>query len=75
MIINNKKLKKNYNGQKGKYYPTDYLMILNINYNNTFDKLRFKFKISILLFKGLWYKIFYINAKQNIYLFCKSYDM
>ena len=30
-----------------------YLMILNINYNNTFDKLRFKFKISILLFKGL----------------------
>ena len=30
-----------------------YLMILNINYNNMFDKLRFKFKISILLFRGL----------------------
>ena len=52
-----------------------YLMILNINYNNTFDKLRFKFKNSILLFRGLWYKIFYINTKQNIYLFCKFYHM
>ena len=30
-----------------------YLMILNINYNNMFDKLRFKFKFSILLFRGL----------------------
>ena len=30
-----------------------YFMILNINYSNTFDKLRFKFKISILLFRGL----------------------
>ena len=30
-----------------------YLMILNINYNNTFDKLRFKFKNSILLFRSL----------------------
>ena len=30
-----------------------YLMILNINYNNTFDKLRFIFKNSILLFRGL----------------------
>ena len=29
------------------------LMILNINYNNTFDKLRFKFKNYILLFRGL----------------------
>ena len=27
-----------------------YLMILNINYNNTFDKLGFKFKYFILLF-------------------------
>ena len=30
-----------------------YLMILNINYNNIFDKLRFKFKYFILLFRGL----------------------
>ena len=30
-----------------------YLMILNINYNNMFDKLRFKFKNSILLFRSL----------------------
>ena len=30
-----------------------YLIILNINYNNTFDKLMFKFKFSILLFRGL----------------------
>ena len=30
-----------------------YLMILNINYNNTFDKLRFTFKYFILLFRGL----------------------
>ena len=30
-----------------------YLMILNISYNNAFDKLRFKFKFSILLFRGL----------------------
>ena len=52
-----------------------YLMILNINYNNTFDKLRFKFKNSILLFKSLWYKIFYINTKQMIYLFCNFYHM
>ena len=29
------------------------IMILNINYNNTFDKLRFKFKNSILLFRSL----------------------
>ena len=29
------------------------LMILNINYNNTFDSLRFKFKNYILLFRGL----------------------
>ena len=28
-------------------------LILNINYYNTFDKLRFKFKNSILLFRGL----------------------
>ena len=30
-----------------------YFMILNINYSNTFDKLSFIFKISILLFRGL----------------------
>ena len=30
-----------------------YFMILNINYNITFDKSRFKFKNYILLFKGL----------------------
>ena len=30
-----------------------YLMILKINYNNIFDKLRFKFKYFILLFRGL----------------------
>ena len=29
------------------------VMILNINYNNTFYKLRFKFKNSILLFRTL----------------------
>ena len=29
------------------------IMILNINYNNTFYKLRFKFKFSILLFRSL----------------------
>ena len=29
------------------------IMILNINYNNTFYKLRFKFKIFILLFRSL----------------------
>ena len=52
-----------------------YSMILNINYNNTFYKLRFKFKNSILLFKSLWYKIFYINTKQKIYLFYKLYHM
>ena len=52
-----------------------YLMILNINYNNMFDKLRFKFKNSILLFRSLWYKIFYIIVKQKIYLFCKYYHM
>ena len=51
------------------------IMILNINYNNTFYKLRFKFKNSILLFRTLWYKIFYINIKQKIYLFCKFYHM
>ena len=44
------------------------IMILNINYNNTFYKLRFKFKNSILLFR---YKIFYIKTKQKIYLFYK----
>ena len=52
-----------------------YSMILNINYNNTFYKLRFKFKNSILLYRSLWYKIFYINSKQKIYLFCKFYHM
>ena len=30
-----------------------YSMILNINYKNTFYKLRFKFKNSILLFRSL----------------------
>ena len=30
-----------------------YLMILNINYINIFNKLRFKFKYFILLFRGL----------------------
>ena len=30
-----------------------YWMILNINYNNTFDELRFKFKNSILLLRSL----------------------
>ena len=40
-----------------------YSMILNINYNNTFDSLRFKFKNCILSFRGLWYKIFYITVK------------
>ena len=30
-----------------------YSMILNINYNNTFYKLRFKFKFFILLFRSL----------------------
>ena len=30
-----------------------YLMILNINYNNIFDKLRFKLKNSIFLFRSL----------------------
>ena len=30
-----------------------YLMILNINNNNILYKLRFKFKISILLFRSL----------------------
>ena len=29
------------------------IMILNINYNNTFYKLRFKFKNYILLFRSL----------------------
>ena len=40
-----------------------YFVILNINYNNTFDILRIKFKNYILLLRGLLYKIFYINAK------------
>ena len=35
-------------------------MILNINDNNTFYKLRFKFKNSILLFRSLWYEIFFL---------------
>ena len=35
-----------------------YLIILNSNYNNTFDKLRFKFNNSISLFRSLSYKIF-----------------
>ena len=30
-----------------------YLMILNINYNNIFDSLMFKFKNYILFFRGL----------------------
>ena len=30
-----------------------YLMIENINYKNALDKLRFKFKYFILLFRGL----------------------
>ena len=30
-----------------------YLMILNINYSNTFDKSRFKFRNYILLFRCL----------------------
>ena len=34
-------------------YTHTHLMILNINCNNTFEKLRFKFKNSILLFRGL----------------------
>ena len=51
-------------GKKWKYYPTNNILNdLNINYTNTFDKSRFKFKNYILLFKGLWYKIFYINVK------------
>ena len=33
--------------------PQIIYLILNINYYNTFDKLRFKFKNSILLFRGL----------------------
>ena len=33
-----------------------YSMILNINYNNTFYKLRFKFKNSILLDVNFWYR-------------------
>ena len=65
-----------YNGQKWKYSPTNNILdILNINYNNTFDTLRFKFKFSILLFRGLCYKIFYINAKQKMYLFGKFYHL
>ena len=55
--------------------PQIIYLILNINYYNTFDKLRFKFKNSILLFRGLWYKILYINVKQKIYLFYKFYHM
>ena len=42
-----------------------YLMILNINYNNTFDKLRFKFKNSILLFRSLFFIL--ILNKRFIY--------
>ena len=54
-----------------------YLIILNINYNNTFDKLRFKFKIYILLFIGLCirFSILMLN-KRYIYfvtpIACKS---
>ena len=63
-----------YNGQKWKYYLTNNILD-DFKYNNIFDKLRFKFKYFILLFRGLWYKIFYINAKQKNYLFCKFYHM
>ena len=55
-----------------------YSMILNINYNNTFYKLRFKFKNSILLFRSLWYKIFFILILNKRFIYfvnsitCKS---
>ena len=43
-----------YNGQNENIVPQIiYLMILNINCINIFDKLRFKFKYFILLFRGL----------------------
>ena len=42
-----------------------YLMILNINYNNTFYKLRFNFKNSILLFRSLFFIL--ILNKRFIY--------
>ena len=46
-----------------------YLMILNINYNNMFDKLRFKFKFSILLFRGLWYEFFFILMLNKKFIY------
>ena len=52
-----------------------YLMILNINYNNTFDKSRFKFKefndislFILILNKGFMYFVNSITCKRKIYL-------
>ena len=42
-----------------------YLIISNINYKNTFNNLRFKFEIYILLFWGLEYKIFFVILMWN----------
>ena len=48
-------------------------MILNINYNNTFYKLRFKFKNSILLFRSLWYEIFFILILNKRFIYFVNY--
>ena len=32
------------------------MIILNINYNDTFDNLGIVFKSYVLLFRGLWYE-------------------
>ena len=50
-------------------------MILNINYNNTFDKSRFKFKefndiilFILILNKGFMYFVNSVTCKRKIYL-------
>ena len=43
-----------------------YLMILNINYSNTFDKSKFKFK-NYIYYLDVYDIRFFINAKRFIY--------
>ena len=55
-----------------------YLIILNINYNNTFDKLMFKFKNSIFYYLEVYDIIFFILMLNKRFIYfvnsitCKS---
>ena len=45
------------------------IMILNINYNNTFYKLRFKFKNSTLLFRSYDIRFFILKLNKRFIYF------